>query len=571
MDTNRGLNGESEANSEPSIEGDNAGQIEGQSAGFQAAPEAPSSRSHDPAHQAAGPRADGPDGQHPTDLPTVPGASEPTPRGPTNRPTKAEADSRGGTNPGRSTPPPKLDSSARGILSLAIPALGALVIEPLLILIDSVMVGHLGTVPLAALSLASTILGTLVGVFVFLAYSTTAVTARALGSGRPELGIRGGIEAMWLGGGLGVVLAVALAVGAPWLANVMGAEGEVAAEAATYLRAAAFGMIGMLVILAATGTLRGLLDMKTPLYVLAIGSVINVALNAILIYGLNLGILGAGVGLSIAQTLMATMLVVRVAKGARARGVGLLPSGTGVLSAAGEGFPLFIRTVSLRIALLATVAVATRSGTLALAGHQVVNSIWMIAAFALDALAIAAQSMVGVALGAGRQQELHSLVRRLSLWGLGAAAIIGTVVAAASPSIPWLFGTDAEMHMVAGRALLVAGLLMPISGVVFILDGVLIGAGEGKYLAKLGVVTLALYLPALGCLMWWVVNRAPLVGLGPVAALSSATGDVALSAGAQATALAWLWVAFAGWFMLLRAGANAARAFSPRFGAITHD
>lgn len=571
MDTDEGLNGESEANSEPSIEGENEGQSGRLPTEFPAVPEASSSRSHDPAHRSAGPEVNGPDGCDPGRHPTVPEPSESAPHGPASRSAEAEANRPGGTDPGRSTPPPKLDSSARGILSLAVPALGALVIEPLLILIDSVMVGHLGTVPLAALSLASTILGTLVGVFVFLAYSTTAVTARALGSGRPEQGIRGGIEAMWLGAGLGAVLAVALVAGAPWLANVMGAEGAVAVEAATYLRAAAFGMIGMLVILAATGTLRGLLDMKTPLYVLAIGSVINVVLNAILIYGLGLGILGAGIGLSITQTLMATMLVVRVVKGARERGVGLLPSGTGVLSAAGEGFPLFIRTVSLRIALLATVAVATRSGTLALAGHQVVNSIWMIAAFALDALAIAAQSMVGVALGAGRRQELRALVRRLSFWGLSAAAIIGVVVAVASPWIPWLFGTDAEMHMVAGRALLVAGLLMPISGVVFVLDGVLIGAGEGKYLAKLGVVTLVLYLPALGWLMWWVVNRAPLVGLGPVAALSSATGDIALSAGAQATALAWLWVAFAGWFMLLRAAANAARAFSPRFGAVSQD
>lgn len=488
---------------------------------------------------------------------------------------------------------PRLAASAKGILSLAIPALGALVIEPLLILIDSVMVGHLGTVPLAALSLASTILTTLVGVFVFLAYSTTAVTARALGSGRPADGIRGGVEAMWLGAGLGIALTTGLVVGAPALVRWMGAEGAVAADAATYLRAASFGMIGMLIILAATGTLRGLLDMKTPLYVLAIGSAINVVLNAILIYGLGLGILGAGIGLSITQTLMAVMLVTQVGRGARERNVSLLPSGTGVLSAASEGLPLFIRTLSLRAALLATVAVATAGGTLVLAGHQVVNSIWMIAAFALDALAIAAQSMVGVALGArnrsretdegstgrsntdlqklnpdlqgddqdtvtelradgdvevGAEAQLHALVRRLTIWGIGAAAAIGLVVAATSTWVPWLFGSDPEMHLVASHALLVAGLFMPISGVVFILDGVLIGASEGKYLAKLGVVTLVLYLPALGVLMHWINLNQP------------------LGAAEQATALGWLWVAFAGWFMLLRAAANAARAFSPRLG-----
>ncbi|MFZ1381555.1 MAG: MATE family efflux transporter [Scrofimicrobium sp.] len=451
---------------------------------------------------------------------------------------------------GDNNPRPGVDSSARGILVLAVPALGSLVIEPLLTLIDSVMVGHLGTAPLASLSLASTILTTLVGVFVFLAYSTTAITARALGACRPNDGIRGGIEAMWLGLGLGILLVVALVAGAPWLVSVMGAQGDVAAGAVTYLRAASFGMIGMLVILAATGTLRGLLDMLTPLYVLAIGSVINVVLNATLIYGAGLGILGAGIGLSITQTLMAAMLVFKVARQARERGVKLHPSGTGVFSSAADGLPLFIRTISLRAALLATVFVATRTGTLALAGHQVVNSIWTMTAFALDALAIAAQSLVGVSLGAGRRDELRSLVRRLTLWGLVGAGVLGLLVAITSRWLPLLFGPDPEMHVVASRGLLIAGLLMPIAGVVFILDGVLIGAAEGKYLAKMGLLTLVLYLPALGGLMWWITEHEPL--------------DVA----GQATALGWLWVAFAGWFMLLRAVANAARAFSNRMGQI---
>lgn len=454
------------------------------------------------------------------------------------------------SNSGDNNPRPAVDSSAQDILKLAVPALGALVIEPLLTLIDSVMVGHLGTVPLAALSLASTILTTLVGVFVFLAYSTTAITARSLGAGRPNEGIRGGIEAMWLGGALGVILVIGLVAGGPWLVSIMGAEAEVAAGAVTYLRASSFGMIGMLVILAATGTLRGLLDMKTPLYVLAIGSVINVILNATLIYGVGLGILGAGIGLSITQTLMATMLVYTVVRQARERGIALLPSGTGVLLAAGEGLPLFIRTVSLRLALLATVVVATRAGTLALAGHQVVNSIWSMTAFALDALAIAAQSLVGVSLGSGHREQLRALIRRLTLWGLVGSTVLGLLVALTSRWLPYLFGTSADMHVVASRALLVAGLLMPIAGVVFILDGVLIGAAEGKYLAKMGVLTLVLYLPALGGLLWWIATKEPL-GMAD-----------------QATALAWLWVAFAGWFMLLRASANAYRAFSPRMGEL---
>ncbi len=171
---------------------------------------------------------------------------------------------------------PRLDFSGRRILSLAIPALGSLIIEPLLVLIDSVMVGHLGTADLAGLALASTILTTLVGIFIFLAYSTTAITARALGSGRVEEGLRGGVEAMWLAFALGIVLVIILWITAPWIVNAMGATAEVAPAAIIYLRASSFGMIGMLVILAAIGTLRGLLDMKTPLYVLAGGAVLNI-------------------------------------------------------------------------------------------------------------------------------------------------------------------------------------------------------------------------------------------------------------------------------------------------------
>lgn len=443
-----------------------------------------------------------------------------------------------------------LDFSGKRILSLALPALGALIIEPLLVLIDSVMVGHLGTVELAGLSLASTILMTLVGVFVFLAYSTTALTARALGAGNRAAGIRGGIEAMWLAFGLGVILVILLLATAPWIVSAMGADPQVAPEAVIYLRAGSFGMIGMLVILAASGTLRGLLDMRTPLYVLAAGSILNVLLNLLLIFGLHLGIMGAGIGLSIAQNLMATAMVWRVVVGAREHGVALRPSGVGVLASAKDGMPLFIRTVSLRAALLATVAVATAAGTFALAGHQVVNSIWGMTAFAIDALAIAAQGLVGVAIGAGQQSQLRVLVRRLTIWGLGSAVVLGGVVAALSPWLPMMFGTSTDMHQVASSALLVAGLLMPISGVAFVLDGVLIGASEGRYLAKFGVVTLLLYLPALGALYWWIHENAPL--------------DVAQ----QSTSLMWLWVAFAGWFILVRALANAARAFSPHLGEV---
>ncbi len=444
----------------------------------------------------------------------------------------------GGPNPLREN-----DFSAKAILALALPALGSLVIEPLLILIDSAMVGHLGVVPLAGLALSSTILNTMVGVFVFLAYSTTAVTARLFGAGKRAEGIGAGIEALWLAAGLGVLLVAALQLAAPWLVHVLGADSQVAPQAIIYLRAGSFGMVGMLVMLAANGVLRGLLDTKTPLYVLAAGAAFNVALNVFLIYGLRLGLLGAGIGLSIAQSAMALAMVIVVVRAARTSGVSLLPSRAGVFGALGTGTPLLVRTISLRIALLLTVSVVTQAGTIALAAHQVVNSLWTMAAFALDALAIAAQGLVGVALGRGLTSQMRELVRRLSWWGVIAAAALGSIMALLSPWLPLIFGSDVQMHVAAKSALVIAGVLMPIGGLVFILDGVLIGASEGPYLARTGVLTLLAYLPALWWIRLWVVQSGPLDAPG------------------QTTALVWVWVAFAGWFMLARAITNSVRAY----------
>ncbi len=445
-----------------------------------------------------------------------------------------------------------LDFSNRAILRLAIPALGALVIEPLLVAIDSVMVGHLGTGPLAGLSLASTILTTLVGVFVFLAYATTATTATALGAGKRREGVQAGVDAMWLAFGIGVAVTAFLITTAPTLITWMGADAQIYPQALAYLRGAAPGMIGMLVILAATGTLRGLLDLRTPLYVAAAGAAFNVAINLLLIFALKMGIFGAGVGLSVTQTLMAVTLVGVIVRKARPLGVSFTPRGAGIWTSIGTGTPLLIRTISLRLALLATVAVATRAGVVALAAHQVVSTVWTMASFALDALAIAAQSLVGVGVGAGRGAELRALVKKLTWWGFTSAAVLGVIVAATSPFLPLLFGADTNMHEVASHALLVAGVLMPVSGIVFVLDGALIGASQGKYLAWMGILTLALYLPTL----WWLHLRTQEL-MGPA-------GDLSVSA--QQQILVWLWVAFAGWFMAIRAVTNGMRAFSPTLG-----
>ncbi|WP_159717166.1 MATE family efflux transporter [Actinomyces marmotae] len=443
----------------------------------------------------------------------------------------------------------------RSILGLALPALGALVAEPLLVLVDSAMVGHLGATSLAGLSLASTVLTTLVGLFVFLAYATTATTARLFGAGDRAGGLRAGIDGLWLALLLGAGTAILLGAGGPWLVEALGARGTVADAATAYLRASAPGLPGMLAVLASTGTLRGLLDTRTPFIVATTGAALNAGLNAVLLYGVGMGIAGSGLGTALAQTAMALALARPIVRAARAAGVPLRPHRAGLGTSLGAGLPLLVRTVSLRAAILLTVWAATALGEAPLAAHQVVNSLWAFAAFALDALAVAAQALIGTALGqadaadsageasappgAGDAPPLAAgaVVRRTVAWGALTGAILGAAMAAASPWLPRLFTSDAGVVGLATPVLLVTASAMPLAGVVYLLDGVLMGAGEGRYLARAGALTLLAYAPLA-------------VAVGHLGAVSR-LGD---------HGLALLWLAFAWVFMGARAATTAPRA-----------
>ena len=422
----------------------------------------------------------------------------------------------------------------RALLSLALPALGALVAEPLFVLVDSAIVGTLGTAPLAGLALAGTVLTTVVGLCVFLAYTTTAAVARALGAGHRARALTLGVDGLWLALGLGAVLAVALWFAGPGLLTALGAPAEVLPHALAYLRASAPGLPGMLVVLAATGALRGLLDTRTPLLVAASGAVLNAALSAALVFGAGLGVAGSGAGTAITQTLMGLVLGAVVVRGARASGTPLRPRRHGLLSGLSDGAPLLVRTLSLRAAIILATWVAAGLGTTALAGHQVVNAVWGLAAFALDALAIAAQALVGHGLGAADVARTRTVVSRSLWWGVGAGTVLGVAVAAGGWWIAPLFTADPQVRSAVALALVVAGLSMPVAGWVFVLDGVLIGAGDGRYLAWAGLATLVAYVPAALAVRTW----------GP----DGAAG------------LAWSWAAFAGLFMAARAITTGLRA-----------
>ena len=436
-----------------------------------------------------------------------------------------------GANPRRGRDARALDAR---ILALAVPALGALLAEPLFVLADSAIVGHLGTEQLAGLALASTVLVTLVGLCVFLAYATTAAVARRIGAGDAAGALTLGVDGMWLAVGLGVVLAVVAWLGAPTAVTALGATPDVAAYAVTYLRWSAPGLPGMLVVLAATGALRGLQDTRTPLAVAAGGAAVNAVLNLVLVYGVGLGLAGSGLGTAVTQLGMAAVLTVVVVRGARSLGAALAPAFGGIWSSARAGAPLFVRTLSLRLAILLTVFVAAGLGQVALAGHQVVGSLWGLTAFALDALAIAAQALVGYSLGAGDLAQTRAVLRRTLTWGVGAGAALGVAVAATGWWLAPLFTPDPEVRAAVAGSLVVMAVFLPMAGWVFVLDGVLIGAGDGRYLAATGVLTLAAYAPVALAVRAWAPDGAP--------------------------GLAWLWAAFAGVFMLSRALTTGLRA-----------
>ncbi|MER7109101.1 MATE family efflux transporter [Streptomyces sp. NPDC000229] len=403
----------------------------------------------------------------------------------------------------------------REIIALAVPAFGALVAEPLFVIVDSAIVGHLGTPQLAGLGIAAALLSTAVSVFVFLAYATTAAVARRVGAGDLPSAIRQGMDGIWLALLLGLAVIAVTLPAAPWLVDLFGASGTAAPYATTYLRISSLGIPAMLIVLAATGVLRGLQDTRTPLYVAIAGFAANGVLNVALVYGAGLGIAGSAWGTVIAQCGMAAAYLFVVVRGARLHGASLRPDAAGIRASAQAGVPLLVRTLSLRAVLMIATAVAARLGDVEVAAHQIILSLWSLMAFALDAIAIAGQAIIGRYLGAGDAEGARRVCRRMVEWGIASGLVLGGLIVLARPLFIPLFTGDPTVRETLLPALLVVALAQPIAGVVFVLDGVLMGAGDGPYLAGAMLVTLAVFapvallVPALGgglTALWWAMG-----------------------------------------------------------------
>jgi putative MATE family efflux protein len=311
------------------------------------------------------------------------------------------------------------------------------------------------------------------------------------------------------------VLALAGVFAAHPLVAAFGASPRVTELAALYLSLSCAGIPAMLAVIAATGLFRGLQDTRTPLVIAVAGFTANGALNAFLIYGVGWGIAGSAVGTVIAQWGMAAACVLLAVRHARWEGASIRPGLPGVAAAARSGGWMLLRTVTLRIALVATTVAATGLGTVTLASTQVLFQLTFLFALALDAFAIAAQAMIGFDLGAGTPDAVRATVRRLLGWGAASGVVLGGVLAVAAPWLGRVFSSDAGVIAAVPAGAWVIAATMPLAALVFVLDGVLIGAADGRYLALAGVVNLAVYVP----LLWWAAQTPPSAG-APAAVLA---------------------------------------------------
>lgn len=374
----------------------------------------------------------------------------------------------------------------REILHLAVPALGALAADPLLSMVDTAVVGHLGVAPLAALGMSVVAFNLAFVVFNFLAYGTTGPVARMVAEDRPADVVRYVVQALWVAVVLGVfATALGLLLSRP-LGSALGARGDVVAPFLAYFRIRILALTPMLVALVGHGLFRGLLDIRTPLLITVSANLVNAMLSVVLVYPVGLGVSGAAIGTVLAQSL-ACILFLRQAY------LRLAPSVSGVLwRPEAEAMrrllslsrDLLIRTFSLHAVFVLSVAMAARMGTAVVAGHQVAVELWMFLVMVLDSIAIAAQALTGRYLGLGDSAGAKAIGARMIRWGIGFGIFLGLTFWLMRGLLPRIFTSDPEVLGVVASVFAIVAAFQPLNGYVFVLDGILIGASDARYLAR---------------------------------------------------------------------------------------
>ncbi|HET7571452.1 MAG TPA: MATE family efflux transporter [Gaiellaceae bacterium] len=367
----------------------------------------------------------------------------------------------------------------REIMRLAIPALGALAAEPLYVLADTAIVGHLGRPQIAALGLAGTVLAGAFTIFNFLTYGTTSVVARASGAGQQERAARLAAQALWVSLAIGVALLVVCEAVAGPLLRGLGGHGRSGQLALVYFRIAALGLPAALVALAGQGYLRGVSNLRRPLEIVLAANVVNLVLEVVFVYVFGWGIAGSAAGTAVAQAGMGVAFVVELL---RPHAPSRRPSLAEMRPMVRVGRQIFVRTAALYASFLVAASVLARMGDAELGAHQIAYQLFLFLALVLDAVAIAGQVLVGRMLGAGDADGAHAAAFRMIAWSVAVGLLFAAVLAPLWHALPRAFTGDPRVLHEAALLWPFLAAMQPLGGAVFALDGILIGAGDTQYL-----------------------------------------------------------------------------------------
>ena len=373
---------------------------------------------------------------------------------------------------------PDTDVTLRRILALALPALGVLAAEPLYVLVDTAVVGHLGAVPLAGLALGGTMLSVLTSQLTFLSYGTTARASRLYGANRRAEAVAEGGQATWLAIAVGLFVFVFGELFAHDLAWLLAGRAPIADAAAEWLRIALLGAPAILITLAGNGWMRGVQDTVRPLHYVLVANIASGIACPILVYPVGLGLAGSAIANVLAQSIAALLFLVAL----RRERAMVRPSLAVMRAQMVLGRDLILRSASFQICFLSAAAVAARNSAAAAGAHQIVYELWSFLSLILDSLAIAAQALIGAALGGERTDDAQRVAWRITGYSLLLGIGLGAIFAVSYPVLPQVFTDDAAVLAQIPYAWWLFVVQQPIAGIVFALDGVLLGAGDTAFL-----------------------------------------------------------------------------------------
>lgn len=388
------------------------------------------------------------------------------------------------------------------IATLTVSALAVLIAPPIYLLLDLAVVGRLGGGQLAALGVGTLVLSIVSTQLTFLSYGTTARSARRFGSGDRSGAVVEGVQASWIAVAVGILIVAVAYPCAPVVMRLLVGTSSpesaaVAEDAAGWLRIAMFGVPLILLSMAGNGWMRGVQDTRRPVVYVVVGLSLAAVLVVGLVHGIGpfprMGLDGSAVANVIGQGVTGVLFAVRVVREARrvsagtgsGRGPGsraFAPDWSIIRAQLVMARDLVVRSLSFQICFVSAAAVAARFGVAQVAAHQLVLQLWEFMALFLDSLAIAAQALVGAALGAGRLGAADSVARRVTAVSVVAATAMGALFAAGATLIPRIFTSDAAVLDAVGVPWWFFVGMLPIAGVVFALDGVLLGSGDAAFL-----------------------------------------------------------------------------------------